>query len=133
MDFFSLLVVALMPVLQLLLICLIGAILASESINILPPSARKYTNKIVFSVFAPALIFGSLAKTITAEEIISWEAWDGSGKDLETRETSGRPYHLVTLERKFAVLFAFRVGCSNSSHVENMHTIHNLPQSLHAT
>ncbi|XP_020260131.1 protein PIN-LIKES 5-like isoform X1 [Asparagus officinalis] len=72
MDFFSLLVVALMPVLQLLLICLVGAILASESINILPPSARKYTNKIVFSVFAPALIFGSLAKTITAEEIISW-------------------------------------------------------------
>ena len=106
MGFLSLLVVALMPVLQLLLICFIGAILSSNRINVLPPSARKDLNKvkkkgkklklqvigsllfklfhfldsetsisckqIVFFVFAPALIFGSLVKTITFQEIVSW-------------------------------------------------------------
>jgi len=46
MGFLSLLVVALMPVLQLLLICFIGAILSSNRINVLPPSARKDLNKV---------------------------------------------------------------------------------------
>lgn len=46
MGFLSLLVVALMPVVQLLLISFVGAILASKSINVLPESARKDLNKV---------------------------------------------------------------------------------------
>lgn len=66
------LVVASVPVFELLLIGLVGAFLASGYCSILSAKARRDINKIVFVVFAPALIFGSLAKTITLEDIISW-------------------------------------------------------------
>lgn len=72
MGFLSLLLVASMPVVQLLIICFVGVILATKNINILSPSARRNLNKIVFTVFGPALIFGSLTKTITLQDLISW-------------------------------------------------------------
>lgn len=61
-----------MPVLQVLLVGLLGAFLASGYINILSANARSDINKIVFVVFVPALTFASLAKTVTAKDIISW-------------------------------------------------------------
>ena len=102
MGFLALLVVASMPVLQFLLVGLVGAFLASGYSNILSPDARRDTNKvnmknahdmyfslsiklcwfliqagcsfiqIVFYVFTPALIFASLAKIVTLHDIISW-------------------------------------------------------------
>ncbi|CAL9164947.1 unnamed protein product [Musa hybrid cultivar] len=72
MEFWSLLMVASMPVLQVLLVGLLGAFLASGYINILSANARSDINKIVFVVFVPALTFASLAKTVTAKDIISW-------------------------------------------------------------
>ncbi|XP_072987999.1 protein PIN-LIKES 7-like isoform X1 [Typha latifolia] len=72
MDFFSLFAVASAPVLQILLLGLLGAFLASKYCNILSAEARKYINKIVFVVFAPALVFASLAETVTLQDIISW-------------------------------------------------------------
>ncbi|KAJ0974506.1 hypothetical protein J5N97_016471 [Dioscorea zingiberensis] len=72
MGFLSLLMVASMPVLQFLIIGLLGAFLASSYINILTPTAMKDINKVTYVVFTPALVFASLAKTVTLKDILSW-------------------------------------------------------------
>ncbi|KAG7968812.1 hypothetical protein I3843_07G001000 [Carya illinoinensis] len=72
MGFWSLFEVASMPILQVLLICILGAFLATEYLNLLPMDARKSLNKIVFMVFTPSLVFASLSKTVTLQDIISW-------------------------------------------------------------
>ncbi|XP_038905633.1 protein PIN-LIKES 7-like [Benincasa hispida] len=72
MGLLSLLEVASMPNIQVLLICLLGAFLATDYCNILPPHARTSLNKIVFGVFTPCLMFANLSKTVTFEDIISW-------------------------------------------------------------
>ncbi|XP_031269255.1 protein PIN-LIKES 7-like [Pistacia vera] len=72
MGFWTLFEVATMPILQVLLISLLGAFMATEYCNLLPTDARKSLNKIVFTVFTPCLMFASLAQTVTLEDIISW-------------------------------------------------------------
>ncbi|KAK4764024.1 hypothetical protein SAY87_013462 [Trapa incisa] len=72
MGFWTLLEVASMPVLQVLLISFLGAFMATGYCNLLPTDARRSLNKIVFIVFTPSLIFASLAKTVTLQDIISW-------------------------------------------------------------
>lgn len=61
-----------MPVLQVLLISILGAFIATGYCNIFPADARRHMNKIVFTVFAPSLVFASLAKTVTLKQMISW-------------------------------------------------------------
>ncbi|KAL6844935.1 hypothetical protein ACP4OV_025594 [Aristida adscensionis] len=72
MGFFSLFLVASMPIIQVLLIGVIGAYLASGYSNVLTTSARRDMNKVVFTVFTPCLMFASLAKTVTLADVISW-------------------------------------------------------------
>ncbi|KAE8010763.1 hypothetical protein FH972_007099 [Carpinus fangiana] len=72
MGFWSLFEVASMPILQVLLISILGAFMATEYLNLLPADARRSLNKIVFMVFTPSLMFASLAKTVTLQDIISW-------------------------------------------------------------
>ncbi|KAK4762894.1 hypothetical protein SAY86_008662 [Trapa natans] len=72
MGFWTLLEVASMPVLQVLLISFLGAFMATGYCNLLPTDARRSLNKIVFIVFTPSLMFASLAKTVTLQDIISW-------------------------------------------------------------
>ncbi|XP_041017123.1 protein PIN-LIKES 7 [Juglans microcarpa x Juglans regia] len=72
MGFWSLFEVASMPILQVLLISILGAFLATDYLNLLPADARKSLNKIVFMVFTPSLVFASLSKTVTLQDIISW-------------------------------------------------------------
>ncbi|ONK64280.1 uncharacterized protein A4U43_C07F24030 [Asparagus officinalis] len=72
MAFWSLFLVASTPSIQVLLIGLLGAYLASGHSNILTASTRKDMNKIVFAVFTPSLMFANLAKSVTLEDIISW-------------------------------------------------------------
>ncbi|KAG6671187.1 hypothetical protein I3843_Q009400 [Carya illinoinensis] len=72
MDFWSLFEVASMPILQVLLICILGAFLATVYVNLLPSDARKSLNKIVCMVFTPSLVFGSLSNTVMHKDIISW-------------------------------------------------------------
>ncbi|KAH6760001.1 Auxin efflux carrier family protein [Perilla frutescens var. hirtella] len=72
MGVMTLLEVASMPILQVLIISMVGALMATDYLNFLPPDARKYMNKIVFVAFTPCLIFGSLANTVNLEDIISW-------------------------------------------------------------
>ncbi|XP_074584086.1 protein PIN-LIKES 5-like [Curcuma longa] len=72
MGLWSLFLVASAPVIQVLLIGMLGAYLASGYSNTLHATARKDMNKIVFTVFTPSLMFASLSKTVTFEEIISW-------------------------------------------------------------
>ncbi|EPS57973.1 hypothetical protein M569_16844, partial [Genlisea aurea] len=68
----SLLEVSSMPMLELLLICFLGALLATDHIKLLSADTRKSLNKIVFAVFTPSLLFASLLKTVRIEDIISW-------------------------------------------------------------
>ncbi|KAL1207206.1 Protein PIN-LIKES 5 [Cardamine amara subsp. amara] len=72
MGFWSLLEVASMPVIQVLIISLVGAFLASDRCKFFPVEARNSMNKVVFVLFAPALMFANLAQTVTLEDIISW-------------------------------------------------------------
>lgn len=72
MGFWSLFEVASMPILEVLLVSLIGAVMATDYFNILSSDTRKSLNKIVFMAFTPSLIFASLAKTVTLDDIISW-------------------------------------------------------------
>lgn len=72
MGFWTLLEVASMPVLQVLLVSILGVLLATDYLNLLPPDTRKNLNKIVFMVFTPALLYSSLAETVTFQDIISW-------------------------------------------------------------
>ncbi|XP_059438404.1 protein PIN-LIKES 7-like [Corylus avellana] len=72
MGFWSLFEVASMPILQVLLISILGAFMATEYLDLLPVDARRSLNKIVFMVFTPSLMFASLAKTVTLQDIISW-------------------------------------------------------------
>ncbi|XP_056176198.1 protein PIN-LIKES 5-like [Syzygium oleosum] len=72
MGFWSLFEVASMPVLQVLIICVMGAFMATGRCNLLPADTRKALNKIVFIAFTPSLIFASLTKTVTLQDIISW-------------------------------------------------------------
>lgn len=61
-----------MPIVQVLLISILGALMATQYWNLLTADARRSLNKVVFTVFTPSLMFASLAKTVTLEEIISW-------------------------------------------------------------
>ncbi|CAA6655840.1 unnamed protein product [Spirodela intermedia] len=71
-GFWELLVVASMPVMQVILVGLVGAFLAGDFFGVLTADARKHMNRVVYMVFTPSLMFASLAKTITLEDIISW-------------------------------------------------------------
>ncbi|MFS8010160.1 putative membrane transport protein [Helianthus anomalus] len=72
MGFWSLFTTASMPILEVLLLTALGAIMATQYFNLLSSYTRKSLNKIVFVAFTPSLIFASLAKTVTLEDIISW-------------------------------------------------------------
>uniref|UniRef100_A0A0C9S886 TSA: Wollemia nobilis Ref_Wollemi_Transcript_12104_1592 transcribed RNA sequence n=1 Tax=Wollemia nobilis TaxID=56998 RepID=A0A0C9S886_9CONI len=72
MAFWDLLTVASMPVVRVLLISFLGAFLSTQYMNVLTKDARKHLNKVVFIVFTPALMFASLAESVTFEDLISW-------------------------------------------------------------
>ncbi|KAH9316299.1 hypothetical protein KI387_024926, partial [Taxus chinensis] len=71
MAFWDLLLVACMPVVKILLISGVGAFLSTQYVNVLSDDARKHLNKVVFVVFIPALMFASLAQSVTFEDLIS--------------------------------------------------------------
>ncbi|XP_057809360.1 protein PIN-LIKES 7-like [Salvia miltiorrhiza] len=72
MGLLSLLGVSLMPILQVLLLCTLGAFMATDYLKLFPSQTRRALNRIVFAVFTPALVFSSLAKTVSLQDLISW-------------------------------------------------------------
>ncbi|XP_010530990.1 PREDICTED: protein PIN-LIKES 5 [Tarenaya hassleriana] len=72
MGFWSLLEVASMPVIQVLIMSLVGAFMAADYCKLLTVEARNSMNKVVFVAFAPCLMFANLAKTVTLEDMVSW-------------------------------------------------------------
>ncbi|XWS29116.1 hypothetical protein CRYUN_Cryun24cG0000900 [Craigia yunnanensis] len=72
MGFWTLFEVASMPILQVLIISLLGAFMATNYCKLLQEDTRRSLNKLVFVVFTPSLMFASLAKTVTLQDIISW-------------------------------------------------------------
>ncbi|KAK6150291.1 hypothetical protein DH2020_015223 [Rehmannia glutinosa] len=61
-----------MPIIQVLIISLLGAFMATDYLKLLPSDARRSLNKIVFVTFTPSLVFASLAKTVRLQDIVSW-------------------------------------------------------------
>ncbi|KZV24377.1 Auxin efflux carrier family protein isoform 1 [Dorcoceras hygrometricum] len=72
MGFWSLFKVASMPIVQVLIISVLGAFMATDYLNLLNSDARKSLNKIVYAVFTPSLAFACLAKSVSFQDIISW-------------------------------------------------------------
>ncbi|KAG6677263.1 hypothetical protein I3842_14G017100 [Carya illinoinensis] len=69
MDFLSLFIVALMPILETLIVTGVGLFLGMERINLLGAISRQSLNKLVFFVFTPSLIVADLADTITLDSL----------------------------------------------------------------
>ncbi|KAI5060107.1 hypothetical protein GOP47_0024527 [Adiantum capillus-veneris] len=61
-----------MPVLKVLLLGALGGLLATSYLGVLPEDARKHLNKLVFSVFTPALVFSNLVQAVSLENIVAW-------------------------------------------------------------
>ncbi|KAG2317008.1 hypothetical protein Bca52824_020130 [Brassica carinata] len=72
MGFLELLEVASMPIVQVLLISVLGAFLATDYCSLLSADTRRSLNKLVFVVFTPCIMFANLAQTVTLQDIISW-------------------------------------------------------------
>uniref|UniRef100_M4F7Y2 RRM domain-containing protein n=1 Tax=Brassica campestris TaxID=3711 RepID=M4F7Y2_BRACM len=72
MGFLELLEVASMPIVQVLLISVLGAFLATDYCSLLSADTRRSVNKLVFVVFTPCIMFANLAQTVTLQDIISW-------------------------------------------------------------
>ncbi|TKY58414.1 transporter YBR287W [Spatholobus suberectus] len=74
MAFWDLLFVALVPVLETLLVTLLGFLIATERFNLLRSvESRNYLNNLVFYIFLPALLVADLAETITFDRLV--EMW----------------------------------------------------------
>jgi predicted permease len=71
-DLFTLLKYAVLPIAKVLVMCALGLLLASRSVNILPAPSRKQLSRLVFSLFLPCLIFTQLGKAVTVEKIFEW-------------------------------------------------------------
>jgi len=72
MGFASLLAVASTPVVEVLLVALLGAYLASPRCGLLAASACADINRVVYAVFTPALLLASLASNVTLQDALSW-------------------------------------------------------------
>ncbi|KAJ0445557.1 putative membrane transport protein [Helianthus annuus] len=72
MGFWTLFEVASMPTVQVIIVSVIGAIMATDRFDLLSYDIRRGLNKIVFVAFTPCLIFACLAESVTFQDIISW-------------------------------------------------------------
>ncbi|XP_044510850.1 protein PIN-LIKES 1-like isoform X2 [Mangifera indica] len=70
MGLLDLFIAASIPILKVLLITALGSYLALDHVNVLSEDARKHINNVVFYVFNPALVYSSLAGTITYESMV---------------------------------------------------------------
>ncbi|PWA62867.1 auxin efflux carrier family protein [Artemisia annua] len=71
MGFWTLFEVASMPIIQVLIVSVIGAIIVIDHFNLLSNDTRQSLNRIVFVAFTPCLIFACLAESVTFQDIIS--------------------------------------------------------------
>ncbi|KAK2391374.1 hypothetical protein P8452_28492 [Trifolium repens] len=70
MNFLKLFLVALAPVMNTLIIAVIGAILALDNIGILRKNTKKHLNIMVYFVFTPAFLYSCLSKIITLRSLV---------------------------------------------------------------
>jgi len=68
----TLLKFAVLPIGKVLVMCALGLLLATKTVNILPATSRRQLSKLVFSLFLPCLIFTQLGKAVTLAKIIEW-------------------------------------------------------------
>ncbi|XP_009106321.1 protein PIN-LIKES 3 [Brassica rapa] len=70
MKLLNLFITSSKPVVEILLITIVGFYLALDGVNLLGQDARKYLNNIVFYVFSPSLIGSRLADSVTYESLV---------------------------------------------------------------
>jgi predicted permease len=72
MDFWALLLAAVLPIVRVVLIWAIGAVLATKRLGIITPAGRHVMSQLVFNVFSPALLLEKLIKTLTPRAMLLW-------------------------------------------------------------
>lgn len=134
MSFWAIFGTACYPVAEVLLLCFVGAALASRRVNKFPPDARKHLNHMVFLVFTPALVFVNLAPAASIAAL--WQWWFlpfsvllnsvlGAGLGYLVAVLTKPPPHLVRLTVACCAvgnmsnlpLVLIGAMCSNSSEV----------------
>ncbi|KAK8984754.1 hypothetical protein V6N11_020069 [Hibiscus sabdariffa] len=119
MGFVDLLVVAVIPVIQVLLATAVGLFLAVDSVNLLGPQARHSLNNLVYFVFCPALVISSLAETITFESLVS--LWFMPVNILVTFIIgSALAWFLIQITRSPPHLHGLVIGCCSAGNVGNL-------------
>ncbi|CAH8294763.1 unnamed protein product [Eruca vesicaria subsp. sativa] len=70
MNLVHLFITSAKPVVEILLITIVGSYMALDGVNLLGEDARKFLNNIVFYVFSPSLIGSRLANSVTYESLM---------------------------------------------------------------
>ncbi|KAJ8760400.1 hypothetical protein K2173_015067 [Erythroxylum novogranatense] len=64
--------IAVLPIAKVFTMCLLGFLMASKYVNILPANGRKLLNGLVFSLLLPCLIFSQLGQAVTLKKMLEW-------------------------------------------------------------
>ncbi|XP_019464884.1 PREDICTED: protein PIN-LIKES 6-like [Lupinus angustifolius] len=64
--------IAVLPIAKVFTVCLLGFLMASKYVNILPSRGRKLLNGLVFSLLLPCLIFSQLGQAVTLQKMLDW-------------------------------------------------------------
>ncbi|KAJ4808163.1 Auxin efflux carrier protein-like [Rhynchospora pubera] len=60
------------PLLKLLCLTVIGSILAHPKVQLVPKATFKLLSKLIFALFLPCLIFTSLGKSVSLQDVLLW-------------------------------------------------------------
>ncbi|XP_031269281.1 protein PIN-LIKES 3-like isoform X1 [Pistacia vera] len=119
MGFLDLLIAALEPVVEVLLVTAVGLLLAIDRIDLLGPNARRSLNHIVFYVFNPALIVANLSDTITFTSLV--KLWFMPVNILLTFIIgSALAWILIKITRTPPHLQSLVIGCCSAGNLGNL-------------
>ncbi|KAE8734385.1 Auxin efflux carrier family protein isoform 1 [Hibiscus syriacus] len=120
MGFVDLLVVAMIPVIQVLFTTGVGLFMAVDSVNLLGPEARHSLNNVTCLLCVlPALVISSLAETITFDSLVS--LWFMPINILLTFVIgSALAWFLIQITRTPPHLHGLVIGCCSAGNVGNL-------------
>ncbi|OMO65684.1 Auxin efflux carrier [Corchorus capsularis] len=119
MEVLPLFLTSLMSVLKVLLVIVVGVFLATERVDLFGPDARRHVNNLIFYVFFPALIGGSLAHSITIKDLAAlWFI----PVNISILCTLGLAFGwiLAKITRTPRHLHGLVIGCSSTANLGNM-------------
>ncbi|CAL1355253.1 unnamed protein product [Linum trigynum] len=119
MGVLDLFVASTIPVIKVLVITALGTFLALDRVDVLGADARKHVNNVVFYVFNPALMVGSLSQTITFQQMV--KLWFMPVNVLITFVVgSVLGWMVIQLTRPPKELRGLIIGCTAAGNLGNM-------------